>query len=281
MKRKELVELGVTRSVIAGPKYERVVHGVHTLAGTPRDLKLRCQAIARVVPDGVFSHRTAAQLLGLPLMRSATRIEITVAPPKNPPRQRGVKGYERELSDADIVEWPGVRVTSAARTFVDLAASLDVPALVVLGDVVLRQHHATRAQLQATLERFAGRRGLQRARAALPLLDGRSASPPETLLRLRFVELGMPLPECNVKVFDADGRYLVTPDLVFREAKIAIQYDGEHHLEVSQQASDARRDRLLTANGWIVLRACRRDLEPGATDFFDVVCKLLVERTPR
>ena len=278
--RTQLLGDGVTRSVIAGPKFTQVVHGIHVPAGVETSLRLRCEALQLAVPDGVFSHRTAAQILGLPLRGTSDLIEMTVAPPKNPPRRNGVKGYERAVTPADVIEWQGLRVTSAARTFADLAAQTSPRELVVIGDVILGRSLATPDELVAILDgAYVGRRGLAAIRWALPRLDGKSKSPQESRGRLRFEDEGLPRPECNVDIYDAAGGYIACSDWVLREAKIAVEFDGEHHLSVEQQRSDAIRDRLLIAAGYVPLRATSRDIDRRNTDLFDTIRALLIERS--
>lgn len=286
--RTELMTAGITRGVIAGPKYERMVHGIHVPThvaqslepGSIERLRLNCAALARVVPEGGFSHRTAARLMACPMFGRHNSMQITVDPPRNPPRHKGVRGYERELLPIDIQLWQGLRITTGARTFVDLAAEMTLRELVMVGDHLLRRGFMTLDELAAAIERFAGRRGLKVARLAFVRLDKRSASGPESLTRLRFEDEGLPRPECNVDIHDALGTFIGCADLALRKPKILVDYDGAHHLSVEQQRSDSIRDRLYVANGWVPLRATYRDTQPWAHDLYDVIRQLIKERTP-
>lgn len=286
--RSELHADGVTRGVIAGPRFDRVVHGIHVPTHVAESLEpdslerlqLNCAALARVVPEGAFSHRTATRLMDAPMFGTHNRMQITVDPPKNPPRHKGVKGYERELLPIDVQMWRGLRITTAARTFVDLAEEMTMRELVMVGDRFLRRGFATTDELAAAIERFSGRRGLRVARLAFVRLDGGSASGPESLTRLRFEDEGLPRPECNINIYDALGEFIGCPDLALKKPKILVDYDGRHHLSVEQQRSDSLRDRLYVANGWVHLRATYRDTQPWAHDLYDVIRQLIVERTP-
>jgi hypothetical protein len=265
-----------------------VVHGIHVPThvaeslepGSLERLELNCAALARMVGEGAFRHRTAARLMDLPMLGTHNTMQITVAPPKNPPRHKGVKGYERALRPIDVQLWHGLRVTTGARTFIDLAEELTMRELVMVGDRILRRQHATADELAAAIGRFSGRRGLRVARLALARLDAGSASGPESLTRLRFEDEGLPRPECNVNICDALGEFIGCADLVLKEPKILVDYDGAHHLSVEQQRSDSLRDRLYVANGWVHLRATFRDTQPWAHDLYDVIRQLIVERTP-
>ncbi|WP_286179745.1 endonuclease domain-containing protein [Arthrobacter sp. ISL-95] len=78
-----------------------------------------------------------------------------------------------------------------------------------------------------------------------------SDSVPEPKLRLAMGRAFLPEPILSYVVCDPSGRELVWPDLAFPEFKVAINYDGGHHLSAAQKESDIRREALLAANGWI------------------------------
>jgi hypothetical protein len=146
---------------------------------------------------------------------------------------------------------------------------------------MLNSGAVTVAQLAAMIEFFAGRRGVEEARRALPRLEPRSKSPGESQVRVRIEDEGMPRPLSNVDVFDESNGFIGCPDLLFKEAKIAIQYEGSRHREEWQFEKDAVRDQLMIRMGFIVLRATKRDLRPWANTFYDALRQLLLERTPR
>ena len=63
--------------------------------------------------------------------------------------------------------------------------------------------------------------------------------------------------EVNVRLHFPDG-WSVMPDLVIRRARIAIQYDGDHHrLDRNQYESDIDRDAMLRERGWTVIKVTR------------------------
>lgn len=131
---------------------------------------------------------------------------------------------------------------------------------------------ATLEQLDAAVR--AGRRiGVGRLRLALPRVRGLAASRPESWTRLTLVDAGLPEPELNHDVF-AGGVKLACVDLAYPALRIAVEYDGEHHLRDPEQWSrDIRRYERLEAAGWIVIRVAKAELfsAPG----------VLVERVNR
>lgn len=98
----------------------------------------------------------------------------------------------------------GVPATAEARTWVDLAEQLPMADLVAAGDSVLRGR-TTRRELELFVRGARRRRGVVKARAALDLLDERSRSRPESHLRFRLVDAGLPKPRVNHPIHDANG----------------------------------------------------------------------------
>jgi very-short-patch-repair endonuclease len=283
MTNRDAAAQGISRSMLSS-NFTRVLHGVHVHQSVELSLRVSCAAAGLVLPtDATFSDLTALELLGLPLpfgTRESRPLDVTVSLPTDRPVGRGVRGHRRDLRPADVTVIDGVRVTTAARTFVDLAPVLDEPNLIVVGDAILRQGVASLASLRAAISTSPGRRGVVRARRAVLRLDGRAASPAESLIRVRIEDAGLPRPALNVNVFDSCGGWIARPDMLYEEAQIAIEYEGAHHLESHQFGLDLARDHLLTLAGFVVVRAGPRDLSANATTLPDTLRRLLEERAP-
>ncbi|MFZ7087547.1 DUF559 domain-containing protein [Curtobacterium sp. RRHDQ10] len=83
----------------------------------------------------------------------------------------------------------------------------------------------------------------------------------ETITRLAVVDRGLPEPELNVAVFDDTGTFLGRPDMVYRAARVAIEYDGDHHrTDRGTWQHDASRSNGFVVNGWTVLHVTARDV---------------------
>ena len=95
-------------------------------------------------------------------------------------------------------------------------------------------------------------------------------SAPESLLRLAITDAGLPEPELQVPLRTGDARS-PSADLGYRHRRIAIQYDGGHHLGDAQIFSDRRRDKAFESAGWTVLVFGKEDL---ADDFQRAVAKI-------
>jgi very-short-patch-repair endonuclease len=165
------------------------------------------------------------------------------------------------LSRGDVCQVDGIPVTSPARTWLDLAAVLPFEDLVAAADhFICRQTRSfghnrvpfcSAEDLKAQVDRHRGARGIRKARAALELARVGADSAPETRLRLAIGRAFLPEPVLSYVVRDPFGREVVWPDLTFPEFKVAINYDGGHHLSAAQKESDRRREALLAENGWI------------------------------
>jgi hypothetical protein len=236
----------------------RVSRGIWLAAALADDSVTRLAALLGALPDGtVLSHATAAELHGMWIPRS-DGIAVTV-PARGPAnlapsvqRQR-VACHRRQLADDETAVVHGLRVTSIARTWYDLAACLRLADLVAAGDAALRGGAVTPAELARGLAARRGQRGVRLARVALPLLDGRSRSRPESHMRVALRSRGLPAPAVNEAVYDEHDGWLAEPDLSYRRARLAIEYQGADHADPRRMRKDVSRHMDLRRAGWEVL----------------------------
>ncbi|HET8767918.1 MAG TPA: DUF559 domain-containing protein [Pedococcus sp.] len=154
-------------------------------------------------------------------------------------------------------------------TWVDLAAmpGFGVEDLVIAGDAFATRDPALLERMvgagMATGRR--GRRGRRGLREAGPLLRSGSGSPMESRARLHFGRAGLPEPELNAEVFAEDGNFVARADFLWRDARVIVEYEGDHHrTDRRQWQSDIQRTRLLESLGWRVLRITAADLRGSA-----------------
>ena len=113
------------------------------------------------------------------------------------------------------------------------------------------------------LTRHPKMQGIVKARAAVELIRVGADSAPETFLRLALGDAGLPEPGLQVQIVPGDP-YSPAADLGYRQQRIAIQYDGGHHLTREQQSRDNRRDQAFYSAGWRYFKFNADDL---ANDF--------------
>lgn len=213
-------------------------------------------ALASMPPDTVLSHRSTALTWGLWIPRY-DGIEVSSPAVEEGSRRttsvqrRTITSHRQILGEDDIGRANGLPVTSLARTWLDLAALLEIHDLVAAGDRAL-QLGATLGELRAIITRGRTRRGVVRARAAVELLNPRSRSRPESRIRSALVLGGLPEPRVNEAVRDRHGGWLAEPDLHYREAKLALEYNGADHAEPVRMQKDSVRLLDVQREGWTV-----------------------------
>lgn len=252
-------EAGVTRRQIAEDG-RRLGVGLYLSRSAEPTLVERCRAWTGVLPpDAAFAGTTAAVLLGAPLAEPR-RLQVAMTPRPVLPARRELMVHARTMTPEDVVEHRGLRVTSGAQTFLDLAAALPPQELVAVGDALVRAGHLDGERLSRRLTRADRTRGVVRARACAPLLDPRAASRPESLMRYWLVASDLPDPEPQVPVLDRWGREVAHGDLGYSRWKVLLEYEGRQHAEPEQFGRDVDRYSLMGAGGWLVLRFAGRHL---------------------
>ena len=263
---RDALELGVSRDVLGGARFRRPFQGVRVPAQLSDSLEVRCQAAALLLPGAAFSHRTAASLHGLPLPLTGRGTAPDAAPgpvhvtmaASSPRRARrhpvGVVCHVAKLETGERERrQDALWVTTVARTWADLAGTLDLVDLVAVADAALRRGLTSAEQLADTVASWSGRSGSRLLRRALPLVEPATDSPMETRLRLLLVLAGLPRPVAGRDVV-LHGGWIARPDLSYPDLRIAIEYDGDHHRVNRQQwRNDIGRRRALEEAGWLVL----------------------------
>jgi len=256
---REARALGVTRGQIALDGLP-IARGLYVSQAFSPTLAVRCQAWTKLLPpDAAFGLETAAALLGAGV-RPPTAVQVALRPRPVLPRRAGLQVHVRDLRADDVVQEDGLRVTSGAQTFLDLAARLPPAELVAVGDALLRRGHLTAEAVDARLARAEGVRGVVRARACAPLLTAKAHSRPESLVRYWLHAAGLPVPTPQVPVHDRWGREVAHADLGYEEWKVALEYEGRQHAEPDQFGRDIDRYSLMAADGWLLLRYAGRHL---------------------
>lgn len=242
---------------LRGQRFRRLFRDVYVSADLPQSLHLRCRAATLLLPpEPVFCGLTAARLYDLPVPDGDDRVHVAV-PTKSPtsPRHRDMNVHRLRLPPEQICLLHGVNVVSPEWLFIELAATLGRVDRVVLGDAILRRQLTSTAVLTSLAQQNPGRRGVLRAKDTLPLLEPNADSPMETRLRLIIVDAGLPRPIANAMVFDDWGQWIAQPDLLYPEARIAIEYEGAHHrTDARQFSNDIGRGDLLAEQGYLLLR---------------------------
>ena len=239
----------------------------------------------------VLVHASAARIWGVPLpgyCDADWRVHLARRRGFSFPRRANVVGHLLTFLPGEIVEYDGVRLTSPARTWLDLAASLTVPELVAVGDNLVCAHGEAfprpkealcdAGQLHAMARAHPGKRGVRAAKAALELVRVGADSAPETIMRLALLDAGLSEPVLNYVVYDVEGRPVMWPDAAYPEARVALQYDGGHHAGPGQYLRDISRQETALTYGWLEVRVSWLDLQGDRPDVVRKVRRALRSR---
>jgi hypothetical protein len=241
----------------------------HDLAPRLLHLRLVRATLPQCGPGAIVSHTSAAAIHDLPVWREhLDRVHLTRDRRGGGRTRRWVRVHGAPLSEADVVETGGLRVTSLARTVVDLGCSVPLVQAVAAGDLVLTR--IDRREVERVLGRQAGRTGIGRARQAVALLDPLSESAGESFSRVVFHQAALPAPELQFSVMTSGGRFVGRCDFGWPEFGVLGEFDGKKKYgellrQPGQTAEDVlieekRREDRLRALGWVVIRWMWSDL---------------------
>jgi hypothetical protein len=174
--------------------------------------------------SAVLSGATAAWVWGLPRPRT-NRSTVQLTDPHRWRRGRGWLMTRAGLPDDEVTVRGAYRLTTAARTVVDLARAWPEVHAVAAVDAALLRRLTSRDELKRVLDRQASVPGIPRSVRAVALADGRAESWLETWGRLTFAALGLPAFVPQVELW-ADGRLVKVADGWYPEAALAIEFDG-------------------------------------------------------
>jgi very-short-patch-repair endonuclease len=212
-------------------------------------------------PNAAISHRTAARIHRFAGVApadghgAAPEVEVSVARPAHPRIGGGGCSLHRvcHLPEEDVTRHRGIRVTSPARTLVDVLPTLTPPVLEKTLDEGIVAGSWDSRQLAAVAERAAGRRGVDSLRRLLHL-------------RLELPATDSPLEERAVRALMSLGlfetRYQVVLegqlcllDIAWPAYRVAAECDGWAVRSRSRGKFDheRRRNNLLASHGWSIV----------------------------
>jgi hypothetical protein len=208
------------RSVRAG-RFQQLCRAVYIpkhvwdRLSTDDQFRARVHAVARVAGDGVvFSHLSAAALWRLPMVGQWPPLPEVLRVSASGGRSR--PAYRAHLADVPsataLVD--GVRITTLARTVIDVARTTLLGTAVAMADAALAgvtpgasaaACAVMRRELLDELAGSAAKKGRARCATVLELADGASGSPGESVSRVAIHLQGLPAPVLQHRFADARG----------------------------------------------------------------------------
>ncbi|MET3923351.1 hypothetical protein [Arthrobacter sp. UYEF20] len=264
---------GVSRTRTVAKDLSTVSRGVRVDLGSEAKNGAALRAYTELDDSSALTHVSAARVWRAALswrLEDDWRIHLSRRPGFSMPRRVNVVGHLLTFLPGELVEYDGVRLTSPARTWLDLASMAGVDELVIAGDSLVCSHGpefpapreplCTVEDLRAMVSKHPGVRGARLARAALELIRVGADSQPETSMRLALVRAGLPEPELNHVLWGVHGAPVLWPDAAYLEWRISIQYDGAGHGGPEQYLRDIRRESVTAEYGWLEVRVSKDDL---------------------
>ncbi|MGW0548365.1 hypothetical protein [Streptomyces altiplanensis] len=207
--------------------WTRIINGAWCAPGRAVDEGVRLLALQLTGPERVASHRSAAAVHGIELLR--TEVELTA--PRGVNRPASVRVHHLPLHPHEVVTVRGLRVTTVVRTLGDLlrAGPRDEALVAVDSALTWRTVRGRRVppltdEGRLAVELRGSRAGTARGREWLGLADARCGSPAETIARLRMHDGGLH-PQSQVELRTPSGR-LCRPDFFFRREGVVVEIEG-------------------------------------------------------
>jgi hypothetical protein len=232
-----------------------------------RDTAIRAMAaLATLGPGTVVSHDTAAELHGLDRLTCGQRLTVSRPPGlgSRSASEPGVLVHAAALPAVDVGWRFGVPVTTVPRTVIDLARTLDFRSGLVVADSALHQHLTSKRELRDVLAACRRWPGAVKAAEVISFADALAESVLESLARAVFRDLGLPAPELQVEIRDADGNFIGRVDFLWRQFRTIAEVDGALKYDGRGRArAQLRRDKLLRAADYEVEHFTWRDVVHG------------------
>jgi len=204
-------------------------------------------AVIACGPDAALSHRSAAALQRLRAARGS-RVDVTVRH-RGTHRARGIAIHvTRTLRPEDVVLVDGIPCTAPERTLLDLADVLTLAELERVAEAAYRERVLRVVPLHRQLN-APGRRCRKLARALRVTVRNTRSKLERRFLSL-VAETDLPEPLENVW-FPELG---VEVDALWPNARLVVEIDSRYHDTPHARERDERKDGLLRAAGYTVVR---------------------------
>ncbi|MDU0479619.1 hypothetical protein QVA66_10245 [Staphylococcus chromogenes] len=253
--------------------FSRIAHGLYvpnslleTSSPHKWPLELRALAIQKIFPNCAISGFAALHARGVPHIDPLTPISFWTTS-TNATRDHKFNAIPRRVSALPPCDNIGeLRVVPVADSVVDAIRAIEtgsaswwvpnIPGMKWQQIRIIQVIDAARKYASLTWEDLeaAGRKRIRRQllKEMWAFSDPGADSPPETHLRLAVRDLAEWVSQ---RVFQrSNGVKLTAADLADEDSKVALFYDGEHHLQRAQRDHDSEVLQQLRMQGWEPVR---------------------------
>jgi hypothetical protein len=246
----------VSKGRLRGPGFVSLGRDVHVAVGVPLDHEARARAAMLRHAGAVVTGVAGAVLWGAGEAVTdvgcgdvPTEVLVTGATVRS---RGGLDVGRAGLAADEIVEWPdppgpALRLTSPARTILEVTRRLPTVDAVVVADALARRCGVSGSDVRALADRHGGERGVARARAVATLMDAGSDTPRRTRVRLGVLLARLPPPTVDLLVRAPGTGFVVGAlDLGWPATRSGVLLD--RHPEVAWMCGEG-----LVARGWEVV----------------------------
>lgn len=284
--RSQLAALGVDddriKRLVSDGWLARVHRGVYRVGLLTPDGVLWAALLA-AGPAAALSHATAGHEHGVlrsdgPRSDASRAVDVTATARRRP--RAGLRLHCARLDPLDVTTRRGLRVTSLARTLLDLAADLPEAALQAAVDEARVRRRLHRPSIEATIARAPGHHGIGALRRALARHDRGRGIPIGAFERraigfLRDYDFP-PYRRNHTVTVDAEPFML---DVAWPSHRVALELDSRtYHDNDPSFATDRRRSRRLGGVGWHIVRGTWIDLDERPAELAGDIWALLRAR---
>lgn len=263
----EALSAGLVTRYELRSKFRAILPGVYAAKGRPLSRWEGIRAVGIWAPaDAVIGGWAAAYLHGehwYSTEKNRGIIDVLTLTEPRPPRGIRERMLRQPIPDSDVCVIGGVRITSPARTTVDVARwAVGNDLKVCMIDSMCFASDTALDDVAAAAARMPGQHGVSNVVRLLESCDAGAHSPQESLLRLGIARSPLPQPTSQYEIRERNGDLISVADLAYISEKVAIFYDGKHHGEAKQWRRDLRITARLTDLGWQVVRISK-DMHPN------------------
>lgn len=219
-------------------------------------------ALLQAGPNSALSHGTAAFLLGLDGFTKTTPKILDLTSTGD--REWGGTGVRLHTTRDTMIPTEtvrGLRVTTMARTLVDLASMMKPEKLEIALDSARRKRAMLPEELDEYLKNLSARRGrIVTLRELLAERQSSLDSEQEVTLLQQVLKRGLPPPIAGYSVYHL-GKFVMKVDLGWKEQKVAAHFDSYlHHSGRKDFDRDAAQRAKLVLAGWTSVTVTKRTL---------------------
>ena len=228
---------------------ERRLHAIRAIAAVKR------------IPGSVITSTSAAVIYGLPLVTGVpAQVSLAVPPGSWVGIRNGVRRRHSTLAPCEVSADP-YPITTACRTWIDVARDQGLADALSAGDVALRERLTNPDELGEALARLGTMRGTRRIESALSHLSPQRESPLESWSWSFFLRWRLPLPSMQREIRDRRNRFVARVDFEWRDRRLIGEADGLGKYDSLESfAAEKEREERLRELGFTVERWRWRDL---------------------